>query len=110
MVVLINIPTIGQFKLVTMPDTKSSSTNLINVIFYFLFPIFVLVYSIYRYKSAHPSSSARTQRNSTSRSPDSIPDVKERMRLFNERKAALIARARDTYLKKHADASKRLIE
>lgn len=79
--------------------TTTTSSNTYTVIFYLLFPVFILIYSIYRYKSQHSSSS--NQHNSSNRSSDSIPDVKERMRLFNERKAALIAKARDTYLKKH---------
>lgn len=80
--------------------------QLFGVILYFIFPIFILVYTIYRYKSHSPS---RNHRNPSTRSSDSIPDAKERMKLFNERKEALIKKARMMYLKKHADATK-LIE
>jgi len=93
-----------------MDNTNATNTtkSLTNVILYFAFPILILIYSIYRFRlhqhSSHIYVSRRT--NSSSRSSDggSIPDVKERMRLFNERKAALIAKARETYLKKHPDA------
>ena len=94
----------------TTTTTTSSTNNLFSVIFYFMFPVFILIYSIYRFNTHSSQPTSGSQRNATNnRSSDSIPDVKERMRLFNERKAALIARARDTYLKKHADATK-LIE
>lgn len=76
------------------------NTNLIIVIF----PIFILIFFIYKYYSQSPTS--RNQRNTTSRSSDSIPDTKERMKLFNERKEALTNQARMLYLKKRADATK----
>lgn len=80
------------------------NTNIIIVIF----PIFILIFFIYKYYCQSPSSS-RNQRNTSSRSSDSIPDTKERMKLFNERKEALTNQARMLYLKKRADATK-LIE
>lgn len=80
--------------------------QLFGVILYGIFPIFILIYTIYRYNT---HSSPRNHRSATARSSDSIPDAKERMKLFNERKEALIRKARMMYLKKHADATK-LIE
>lgn len=90
-------------------DTNHFIQNLIVIAFYIM-PLSILAYSIYRYKSrSTTASSSSSSRNANNRSTDSIPDVKERMRLFNERKEALIARARHIYLKKQADATK-LIE
>lgn len=78
-------------------------TNLFYVIVYYIIPIIILIYSLV-------VGFRLNQRNTTSRSPESIPDAKERMKLFNERKEALINKARMMYLKKQqADATK-LIE
>lgn len=82
-----------------------ANINLYYVIFYFIFAIFILVYPIYRYKT-RSSSSGLNQRNNKARSSGTIPDAKERLKLFHERKAALIERARTMYLKKQAEATK----
>lgn len=79
----------------------------INVIFYFLFSLLVFsIYLIYRCKFRSASASYLNQRNDKARSSTSIPDAKERLKLFHERKAALIERARTMYLKKIAEPSK----
>lgn len=78
-------------------------TNLFYVIVYYIIPIIILIYSLV-------VGFRLNQRNTTTRSSESIPDAKERMKLFNERKEALIKKARMMYLKKQqADATK-LIE
>lgn len=78
-------------------------TATINVIFYLAFPVLIVLYTIYRFGFQKSSISRRS--NNSRASDGTIPDVRERMRLFNDRKAALMAKARETYLKKHPNAT-----
>lgn len=67
---------------------------------YFYITILVVLYSIYRVIHL-----IRSRCNST-RSSDSIPDAKERTKLFYSRKEAMIKKAREEYLRKHAQKLK----
>lgn len=72
-------------------DQDDRTTGSFTAVMFLIFIVF-LIYLIYRFF-----------RNFTKgQSSDRIPEAKERMKLFNERKEALIQRARDIYLKKHA--------
>lgn len=78
-------------------------SNLFYVIICYVLPTIILIYSLV-------VGFRLNRRSTTTRSSECIPDAKERMKLFNERKEALIKKARMMYLKKQqADATK-LIE
>lgn len=79
---------------------------IIGGLLYFMVPIMIFIFTmIYKYVIHSATSASRGRHGTKSKSSESIPDAKERAKLFHERKNALIEKARAMYLKKRSDAT-----
>lgn len=97
------------FNIPVMEQNLSGFLNLLYVTFtYYVCPVLISLYFSYKLFNVLKSTlNGQGQRSSSkcSGSDVSILDAKQRMKLFNERKAALISKAREAYLRKHKSAA-----